>query len=64
VIQLLRPRIANSWGYNGNDYQERGLLNNDNQGSVLSRVLSGFFALFDDAVPVLIHGGPNLVGAD
>jgi hypothetical protein len=61
---MLRARIANSWGYGGNDYQERGLLNNDKQGSELSRVLSGFFALLDDAVPVLIHGGPNLVGTD
>jgi len=61
---MLRARIANSWGYDGNDYQERGLLNNDKQGSELSRVLSGFFALLDDAIPVLIHGGPNLVRTD
>jgi len=59
VIQLLQPRIANNWGYNGNDYLERGLLNIDIQGSELSRVLSGFFALLDDAVPMLFEGGSD-----
>jgi len=57
--QALRGRIENNWGYNGNAYRSPDSANSDKPESMLSVGLSGFFALLDDAVPMLFEGGSD-----